>query len=95
MPTRSIGDEYFRSVGIITDPFTNLYMISNNDLMLIAACDGLFDVMSNQEVAEFVRQYREIESLINSLKEEILIHRMGSDNLTVIVLDLKGLIPKT
>ena len=55
MPTRTIGDAYFKPVGVIATPWVNEYEISRADSFLIAACDGLFDVMSNRQVVEFVR----------------------------------------
>ncbi len=90
MPTRSIGDEYFRSVGIIPCPSTSSYEISSDDMMLIAGCDGLFDVMENHELAGFVKKYRDMDLLINELKKEVLINRMGGDNLTVIIIDFEN-----
>ncbi len=46
MPTRTIGDEYFKPVGIIATPSVSVYQIKEDDLVLIAACDGLFDFIS-------------------------------------------------
>jgi serine/threonine protein phosphatase PrpC len=88
MPTRTIGDEYFKTVGIIATPSVNEYRISKNDLVLIAACDGLFDFMSNEEVAEFARRTTKPESLLEILKKEVLFNRGGTDNLTIIAVKL-------
>jgi serine/threonine protein phosphatase PrpC len=88
MPTRTIGDEYFRTVGIIATPSVSEYRISKNDLVLIAACDGLFDFMSNEEVAEFARRTTKPESLLEILKKEVLFNRGGTDNLTIIAVKL-------
>ena len=90
MPTRTIGDEYFKPVGIISTPFVNSYKISKEDLILLVACDGLFDVMSNEELADFVRKFSNPNQLVKILQKEILYNRLGSDNLTIIAVNLKG-----
>jgi len=88
MPTRTIGDHYFKPVGVIAIPSVNEYEILEEDLWLIAACDGLFDVMKNEEVVEITRKSTEVEELAENLKQEVLFKRQGSDNLSIIVLDL-------
>ncbi|MBL7141684.1 protein serine/threonine phosphatase 2C family protein [Patescibacteria group bacterium] len=88
MPTRTIGDEYFKPIGIITTPSVGRYKISKDDLFLIAATDGLFDVMKNEEVAKLSRKFNNSDELAQALKKEILINRYGSDNLTIMVLKL-------
>ena len=84
MPTRTIGDSYFKPVGVIAEPSVNEYEISKQDLVLIAACDGLFDVMSNEEVAECARNFLDPKELTEALKHEVLDNRKGVDNLTII-----------
>lgn len=88
MPTRTIGDEYFKPVGIISEPAVGFYETSEQDLFLIAACDGLYDEMTNEDVAEFSRNFDDPQSLAEGLKKEVLVNRLGSDNLTIIVLSL-------
>lgn len=88
MPTRSIGDEYFRSVGIISTPSVGRQTISREDLILLAGCDGLFDVMGNDEVAALARTLPDPEVLVDRLKREVLELRMGWDNLTIIAVSL-------
>ncbi len=89
MPTRTLGDEYFKSVGIIATPSVKRYRITAYDLMLVAACDGLFDFMTNEEVADFVRRFRQPDGLVEALKNEVLVNRLGTDNLTIIAVSLK------
>ncbi|MFH1480297.1 MAG: PP2C family protein-serine/threonine phosphatase [Pseudomonadota bacterium] len=88
MPTRSIGDDFFRSVGIISIPSVHRYTVSRDDFVLVSGCDGLFDVMENKEVAELARTLPDPEELVTRLKREVLELRMGWDNLTIIVVDL-------
>lgn len=92
MNTRAFGDQQFRSVGVISVPFLNQYRISREDIILLAACDGLFDFMSNEEVASLVREFPEPNQLVEALKKEVLINRRGTDNLTIVVVSLKNLL---
>jgi serine/threonine protein phosphatase PrpC len=88
MPTRTIGDEYFKKVGVIATPSVNEYTIRPDDMMLIAGCDGLFDFISNAEIADYVRKIQEPEKLLEVLKKEVLFVRYGTDNLTIIAVGL-------
>lgn len=89
MPTRTIGDQYFKSIGVIARPFVNRYVIQQSDLILLAACDGLFDTMTNEEVADVARKQPEPVELVNLLRDEVLVNRLGTDNLTIIAVSLK------
>lgn len=88
MPTRSLGDEYFKNVGVIATPSVNEYQLTSNDVILLAACDGLFDFISNAEIAMIARKTPDINLLLGILKNEVLYNRYGTDNLTVIAVDL-------
>ena len=88
MPTRSLGDPDFALAGVIPTPSTRRKVLNQDDLLLILACDGLFDVMTNQEVADLARSARVPERVVQGLKQEAMDARMTSDNLTVICLDL-------
>jgi len=89
MPTRTIGDHYFKPVGVIATPSVSEYKIADGDLVLLAACDGLFDVMTNEAVAEFALRFSQPDSLVEALKHEVLFNRFGTDNLTIIAVSLK------
>lgn len=88
MPTRTIGDASFKPVGIIATPSVREYEIQEDDLYLIAGCDGLFDFMSNEGIAEVARKYTKPNILLENLKQEVLFNRGGTDNLTVIAVTL-------
>lgn len=89
MPTRTLGDQYFKPVGVIATPSVSEYKIREDDLALLSACDGLFDVMFNEEVAAFARKDAQPETLLQALKHEVLDNRSGSDNLTIIAVSLR------
>lgn len=57
--SRSIGDRIGKECGIISDPVcTNYRLKSGNDFHVVVASDGVWDVMSNQEVVDFVEAHR-------------------------------------
>lgn len=89
MPTRTLGDEYFKAVGIIATPDVREYEVARDDLVVLAASDGLFDVVSNQEAADFARRIREPERLARALTREALLKRFSGDNLTIAVVALQ------
>ena len=88
MPTRTLGDSYFKPVGIIATPSVGEYRITDDDFLLLVACDGLFDFIDNEEVARLTREYVSPESLLEALKHEVLVNRMGTDNLTMVAASL-------
>lgn len=90
MPTRSLGDHYFKPVGVIAIPSVGSYKILRTDRFLIAGTDGLFDTMQNREIGKLVRQRVKAKEIARALKEEILVKRRGQDNLTIIVLSLRA-----
>ena len=89
MPTRTIGDQFFKSVGIISTPSLAEYEISPDDLVLLAACDGLFDFVGNGEVASIAREHRQLQTLLAMLQEEAFVNHSGTDNLTIVAVALQ------
>ncbi|KAH7686360.1 protein phosphatase 2C protein [Dioscorea alata] len=101
--SRSIGDRYMRP-WIIPVPETSFLSRSSDDECLILASDGLWDVMSNQEVGEvasrLLKRHRQRSSANGTLSSPAqavadhlvkLAHRkFSSDNISVIVVDLKS-----
>ena len=62
--------------------------ISNDDMYLVLASDGLWDVMSNEDVARFMMNATNFTEVAKELCYEATI--LGSsDNITVVVVDLK------
>lgn len=57
---RSLGNPNCKHIGISSDPGEYNGIISTeNDYFLVIASDGVWDVMDNQEVTNFVEAYRE------------------------------------
>ncbi|KAJ4958016.1 hypothetical protein NE237_025127 [Protea cynaroides] len=101
--SRAIGDRYLRP-WIIPVPEVTFTARSEEDECLIVASDGLWDVMTNEEVGEVARQLlrrRRRTAMANgSLSPpaqsvadhltDVAYRRNSSDNISVIVVDLKA-----
>lgn len=99
--SRAIGDRYLRP-WIIPVPEITFTTRTSDDECLIIASDGLWDVMSNNEVSEVARRILRrrrraaaddevpaAQTVADSLTE-IAVGRNSSDNISVIVVDLKS-----
>jgi serine/threonine protein phosphatase PrpC len=90
MPTRTVGDEYFKDVGIIATPETGSYQLAKQDRWILAGTDGLFDEMANEEIRTLIDGYDGVNKAAQILKNEVLVNRLGSDNLTFVFLKVKN-----
>ncbi|KAG7339356.1 protein phosphatase 2C [Nitzschia inconspicua] len=86
--TRSLGDHCMKEY-VIAMPYTKAKTIVKDAMsdvsFVILACDGLWDVMSDQEAVDFVSKYQNSkESVAQELVKEAL-ERGSTDNITVSV----------
>jgi len=73
------------------------YTIQKNDKFIVLSCDGLWDVLSNQDVANFILEYlikiekKEINSNVDIAKDlaEYAIKEGSMDNITIIIIFLQ------
>jgi serine/threonine protein phosphatase PrpC len=90
MMTRSLGDRWFRPVGVIAEPEIGQHAIGQDDLALVAATDGVWDVLSLEDAARVVRRAESAEAAARALVAEAL--AAGSrDNATAVVIRLADL----
>lgn len=89
MPTRSLGDHFFRDVGIIPEPSITTHELRPDDHWIVAGTDGLFDYLKNDSVAEILRRSRSAQASAESIRTLVLREILGTDNLTVIILKRK------
>ncbi len=89
MPTRSFGDSYFRGIGVTAEPVVGERRLESDDRFLVVACDGLFDVLEKEEIAETLLQSAGAQEGGEHLRVEVFT-RGGTDNLTILVIELEG-----
>jgi serine/threonine protein phosphatase PrpC len=59
--SRSLGDQIGKSVGISAKPQLSVYnRQKDNDVFVVVASDGVWEVMENEEVVNFVEKYRHL-----------------------------------
>ncbi|XP_071720323.1 LOW QUALITY PROTEIN: probable protein phosphatase 2C 43 [Rutidosis leptorrhynchoides] len=87
--TRALGDWYMQSSSpLIATPDVIQKVLTEDDEFLIIACDGIWDVMSNQEAVGFVRQELRLYDDPNRCARQLVnkaFLRYSTDNLTAIV----------
>jgi serine/threonine protein phosphatase PrpC len=57
--SRSMGDGVAHSVGVSADPETLEFTLSVNDKFVVIASDGVWEFLSNEDVAQIVLPYFE------------------------------------
>lgn len=82
--TRALGDAEMKDY-IGNRPYTTETIINNqNDTLLILACDGLWDVCTDQEACDLVKDFKDPQKAAEVLVEYAL--KNGSyDNMSVLV----------
>lgn len=85
MPTRTLGDEEFRAVGV--SGVVAEWRGRLTDGWVVAACDGLWDVLTPDELPAFLEGATP-EQAARRLVDEALKVRSSHDNITVLTLRL-------
>ncbi|CEP63958.1 type 2C protein phosphatase PTC1 LALA0_S09e06326g [Lachancea lanzarotensis] len=81
--TRSLGDKFFDSL-VVGNPFTTSVEITTTDQFLIIACDGLWDVLEDQEACDAIKGIDDANEAAKILVRTAL--KQGTtDNVTVMV----------
>eukprot|EP01114_Cavostelium_apophysatum_P002919 TRINITY_DN12623_c0_g1_i1.p1 TRINITY_DN12623_c0_g1~~TRINITY_DN12623_c0_g1_i1.p1 ORF type:complete len:329 (-),score=73.43 TRINITY_DN12623_c0_g1_i1:59-1045(-) len=86
--TRSLGDHLMKEF-IIGDPYTHYEKLTDKDTWLIVACDGLWDVVSDQQAVDFVLQNASLSA--SEVSKKLLIKALQdgtTDNLSIMVVKL-------
>ncbi|MDA9673884.1 FHA domain-containing protein [bacterium] len=95
--SRAIGDNMFKHLDknkspLISIPEINEFVLSNQDKYIVLACDGLWDVMSNQDVVNFINNKLKKRINLNLIAKQIVEYAIynlhSSDNVTVFILNL-------
>ena len=56
--SRSLGDSKGKEIGIIADPIVKSYPLIETEGFIVLASDGIWDMLSNEEVVEVVDKAR-------------------------------------
>ena len=84
--SRAIGD--FAIEGVMRTPSMTVYPIDQaNDIRLVLACDGIFNVMSNEEVGRIAAEQRDVHNA-SAIIRNLAYARGAQNNLSVIVVDI-------
>ncbi|PWN41519.1 PP2C-domain-containing protein [Ceraceosorus guamensis] len=81
--TRSLGDQAMKEF-VVGSPYTTETCLSDEDKFLIVACDGLWDVIDDQDAVDLVADIQDPQEAA----EKLLAHALGSfstDNTSVMV----------
>jgi serine/threonine protein phosphatase PrpC len=92
MMTRSLGDRWFRPVGVIAEPEVGCRAVGPDDVALVAATDGIWDVLDHAEAARVVRGAAAAQAAAQALVDAALAAG-AADNVTAVVLRLGDLAP--
>ncbi|OLY80159.1 Protein phosphatase 2C-like protein [Smittium mucronatum] len=82
--TRSLGDVSMKQF-VIGNPYISHSIIHQDSGSVIIACDGLWDVCSDQKAAEIIGQSPDTQTASNSLLEYAL-DNLSTDNISVMVI---------
>lgn len=81
--TRSLGDSSMKDF-VVGAPYTSETVLSQNDEFLILACDGLWDVATDQKAVDLIRDEMDCESAAGVLMD-YAIEEGTRDNVTVLI----------
>lgn len=84
--SRSLGD--FEIPGVIYDPDVSVYKIEEDDAKLVICCDGVYDVMSNDDVAKAAMKFECCHRAATFIRNYAY-SRGSQDNISVIVTNIK------
>jgi len=88
--TRSIGDSFAKELGVIVEPEIIEISVTESDLMIVIASDGIFEFITNQMVADVSKHHHDPLSLCKALVAEAydlwLQYEVRTDDISCIAL---------
>jgi protein phosphatase PTC1 len=91
--TRSLGDSSMKEF-VVGAPYTTETELCDEDEFLILACDGLWDVTSDQAAVDLIHSVEDAQVASQMLLKDALANHT-SDNVTVLVVRFKNAPPRT
>ncbi|HOJ43063.1 MAG TPA: PP2C family protein-serine/threonine phosphatase [Syntrophorhabdaceae bacterium] len=85
--SRAIGDAHLKPY-VIAEPFVISGLLGRENDFVVVACDGIWDVLSNQEAIDMTRKAKDAQKAADMILNAATF-KGSSDNKTVIVIDLR------
>ncbi|KAI9209109.1 phosphatase 2C-like domain-containing protein [Polychytrium aggregatum] len=82
--TRSLGDLAMKE-WVLGNPYTTETVLDDDDTFLILACDGVWDVCTDQEAVDLIKDIAEPQQAAENLLDHALA-QFSTDNLSVLVI---------
>jgi protein phosphatase 1L len=86
--SRAIGDKGLKRF-VTGTPEIESCLLSSNDVFVVLASDGIWDMLSNEEVGKICMTCGDINNASKQLVEEAF-NRGSQDNMTAMVIDLRN-----
>ncbi len=93
---RGLGDADFKEKDmqfVISRPDVFEHSIVDDDEFLVLACDGLYDVMNNQDIASFIKtqlkDHQDQDLAVKAIVHHAIKQKYSKDNVSVIYVPLK------
>lgn len=85
--TRSLGDHILQDKGVICDPYISINKINLNEEYLIICSDGVWDVVNENSLEDYIQNDKSCKDICISLVDES--KKLGSkDNISSIIIKL-------
>lgn len=100
--SRALGDFEYKNVDgkgpteQLVSPEPEFYIIdrdSAKDEVLVLACDGVWDVMTNEDICEFVTARLKVTQDLEAVANEVIdtcLHKGSRDNMSIIIIAFPG-----
>ena len=87
MLSRAFGDWELKTYGVICEPHTVRYEIESDDLFLVVATDGVWDVLEDEDVFQMSKRENNAKDFCDDIMKET-IDRGSMDNVSCFVIGL-------
>ena len=99
--SRALGDFVYKQVRdkgpteqlVSPEPEVTVHQRSDKDEFLILACDGIWDVMSNADVCDFIRSRLKVQSKLTDVANEVVdtcLFKGSQDNMSIVIIKFQG-----
>ncbi|KMS95379.1 hypothetical protein BVRB_008860 [Beta vulgaris subsp. vulgaris] len=93
--TRSVGDSTAEKIGVVAAPEVSVIHLTPDHLFFVVASDGVFEFLPSQEVVDMVSNHQDPRDTCSAIVGESyklwLTHENRTDDITVIIVHVKGL----